>query len=209
MFACQQVLGNSLEMVSTPRGPTLAHRGLRWFGHQRWIKRGRGRLVMRFAGPGRVPPIPFTVPFFGMHYVGWLNDFVDWNVYFMGAYSPHELAFLADACRAIRLARGSVNCFDVGANVGQHSLFLSKHADQVVAFEPNPVPLRSLKAKAERNRLDNLRVIEAALGAREEELDLYLPNAFNTGTGSLKPETANDPVVARVRVATLPRWRFQ
>ncbi len=158
---------------------------------------------MRFAGPGRVPPIPFTVPFFGMHYVGWLNDFVDWNVYFMGAYSPHELAFLADACRAIRLARGSVNCFDVGANVGQHSLFLSKHADQVVAFEPNPVPLRSLKAKAERNRLDNLRVIEAALGAREEELDLYLPNAFNTGTGSLKPETANDPVVAKVRVATL------
>ena len=39
----------------------------------------------------------FEVDFFGMKYHGNLGDYIDWNVFYFGAYSPEELAFLSFA----------------------------------------------------------------------------------------------------------------
>ena len=52
---------------------------------------------------------PFEIDFFGLSYSGNLNNFIDWTVFYYGAYAVDELrllAALADAC-ALRESRST------------------------------------------------------------------------------------------------------
>lgn len=111
------------------------HGSLRLLGHQRWL-RGRDRVLRFFADPDNQQPIPFETKFYGLPYTGKMDNFIDWCVRYYGAFSPHELQLLGDICGALRARGEAVNFFDVGANIGHHSLFVSKHADQLFCFEP-------------------------------------------------------------------------
>lgn len=73
---------------------------------------------------------------------------------------------------------------DVGANTGQHSLFMSKLVAEVHAFEPYPPVLARLNDAVESNSLDNVFVHPVGLGAANETLEFFEPPATNQGTGS-------------------------
>ena len=102
---------------------------LRWIGHRHWL-RGRDRILRAFEHPDHQQPHAFTVDFFGRSYTGNMTNFIDWSVYYYGAFHLHELKLLGAVADALRARGGPVNIFDVGANIGHHSLFLSGHADQ-------------------------------------------------------------------------------
>ena len=59
---------------------------------------------------------------------------VDNDIFYYGAYEKHILYFLRDVMRTVYGNRGTF--VDVGANTGQHSLFVSRFASEVHAFEP-------------------------------------------------------------------------
>lgn len=185
------------------KAPSLQHKLLRFVGHQSWIPRGRHRLVHMMAPLNKQPPIPFAVPFFSHSWEGRLDQFLDWHVYFFGPYTPAELTFLRDACRAIRAQRGQVNYFDAGANTGHHALFVSGLVDHIFAFEPNPVAADLFRKRMGLNKIQHAELFEVALGANEATLDLWLPNERNLGTATLAKETERDTVTARVPVKTL------
>jgi FkbM family methyltransferase len=154
---------------------------LRFLGKQNWIRFGiRDRLVRRFCNPPTAPDKDFLVDFFDYKYRGNLRSYVDWRVFFYGAYSRQELEFCGQLLR--RFTNPVV--LDIGANVGHHSLFFSGLCGQVHAFEPNPELFGELKQKLSLNGIRNVFVHNVGVGERDEMLAYYAPTGSNKGTGS-------------------------
>ncbi len=67
-------------------------------------------------------------------------------------YEPEELAIIGQWFK-----KGSVFC-DIGANIGNHSIFALKllNASQSILFEPNPVAIQVLKSNMHLNGLRKL-----------------------------------------------------
>jgi FkbM family methyltransferase len=162
---------------------------LRLLSRLDWLPFGpRERLVSLFCQPEYSSSLPFEVDFFGFRYAGDLSRYLDWCVYFFGAYEKATLFFLRDL---LRERRGEV-FVDIGANVGQHVLFMSKWARTVHAFEPWGVVRRSIDEKIEHNNLTNITVHPVGIGESHEWLPYYAPLGANTGTGSFDENHATD-----------------
>ena len=73
---------------------------------------------------------------------------------------------------------------DIGANVGHHSIFLSKFASQVLAFEPYPKVSMQFKQQIAHNNISNIQIFETGLSDRRETLNYYAPTGNNEGIGS-------------------------
>jgi FkbM family methyltransferase len=162
---------------------------LRLLGHADWLPEGaRYRLVSLFCDSEYSDSLPFEVDFFGFRYRGDLSCNVDWYVYFFGAHEKAALFFLRDL---LHERRGEA-FVDIGANVGQHTLFMSRWARVVHAFEPWDVVRRSIEEKIVSNGLSNVTVHPVGLGERHERLPYYAPRGSNTGTGSFHKDHATD-----------------
>jgi FkbM family methyltransferase len=150
----------------------------------------------------------FEVGFGELRYRGRLDDFIDWNVLFFGSYCPQELDFLAIAARVTGVATGGVTYFDVGANVGHHALFMSRHATEVVAFEPSQWVRERFHANIALNHLSNVRVFPVALGDSDGEGQLGSGFEGNSGSRSLTwtlDRAISETVVLRRGDDFLPR----
>lgn len=158
---------------------------LRRLARCRWIPFGaRDRVLRLFAPPERLRGRTFACDFMGWRYTGDLGSFIDWTVYFYGAYEHGILTLLA---RAADLAGPGAVAFDIGANVGQHSLVLSRHAAQVHAFEPWPAAQDRLERLMADNHVANVRLHPFALGDVDARTRFYAPAGVNLGTGSFCP----------------------
>lgn len=109
----------------------------------------------------------FEVDFFGARYNGNLNCFIDWTVYFYGAYEHEILCLFRDIVSAV--------FFDVGANIGHHSLFMAKHCAHVHAFEPYAAVAEKLEQKIAKNNISNIVVHQVGLGLKNEKLPYFAP----------------------------------
>lgn len=171
---------------------------LRLWGHQRWLPFGiRDRLLRLLAAPEKLAGRTFSVPFFGGRYHGDLGSFLDWTVYFYGAYESGLLALMARA--AARAGPGAV-FLDVGANVGQHSLFMAAHTTRIHAFEPWPAARDRLRELMAANGVESVTVHPFALGEAEQELPFYAPASANLGTGSFCPGVNHNSAAGSLRV---------
>jgi len=153
---------------------------LQLLARQRWIRRGvRERILRAIADPSTQPDTPFEAPFFGMRYRGRRSSYIDWNVWFYGSYETELLELIRDV---LADRPGSV-FFDVGANVGHHTLFASRHAEMVHAFEPFEPVRRALLEKVAANGLANVTVHAFGLGDATEALPYAAPVGANQGSG--------------------------
>ena len=166
---------------SMTRPPHLLRRATRWIGRRRWIRFGvRNRLARLIHDPDRAIPEEFTVSFFGLRYVGNFASFIDWSVYYFGAYSEAEL----DLFGRILSVNGDGCCLDVGANVGSHTLFIAGHASSVIAFEPVPALAEQIRTRVAANHLRNVEVVQVGLGDIAEDLPFFASTDHNQGTGT-------------------------
>jgi len=165
-------------------GMPLMQRALRAIARQHWL-RGRDRVVRAFSNPDLQDSSPFETDFFGHAYSGNMANFIDWTVFYYGAYSLHELLLLADLAKALRATGNAVNFFDAGANIGHHSLFMSSHADQVFAFEPFAPVFDEMKRKLNRAKVRNVTAFPFALADRNGTGSFYPPTGCNQGTGTM------------------------
>jgi FkbM family methyltransferase len=159
----------------------LAYRILRRFGTLDWLRTSiRYRTLRLLVPPGGTNSFDFTVDFYGMKYRGNLNSYIDWMVYFFGAYEKDELHLLRD----LILEREDPVFVDVGANVGQHSIFMSRFCACVQAFEPYERVRRIFEEKISLNNISNINVNGLGLGERDEELEFFAPTGWNSATGT-------------------------
>lgn len=70
---------------------------------------------------------------------------------------------------------------DIGANKGSYLYWLSKWAQEVVAFEPQPELASYLKDICQRLGMDNVTVEQTGVAARTELRKLYLPSPNSPG----------------------------
>jgi FkbM family methyltransferase len=83
------------------------------------------------------------------------------------------------ANHAQKFARSS--CLDVGANIGNHSMFFADRFARVISIEPNPVFCLAFRATLALNKLANVQLLECGLGAETGRLAYRQASAANLG----------------------------
>ena len=149
----------------------------------------RKLLYRKLRQYGKAPDYPFLKDFYGLKYKGNLNNSIEANIYFYGAFEKPLLFFLRDALRMITEDTPKPIFMDIGANVGQHSLFVSQIASRVLAFEPYPKVSTQFKQLIEMNQISNIEMFEYGLSDAAETLSYYAPTGSNEGIGSFDETT--------------------
>ncbi|MBC53627.1 MAG: hypothetical protein CMQ34_07285 [Gammaproteobacteria bacterium] len=136
---------------------------------------------------GYAPAYDFTTDFFGLEYDGNLRNNIDFAIYFYGAFEKPLLFFMRDALHAIAGVEGVF--VDVGANVGQHALFMSQRAHRVIAFEPYAPVRERLAHQIRLNAIRNITVEPVGLSDETAHQAFYAPTGDNAGIGSFDVST--------------------
>ena len=162
-----------------------------WVWRQRWLPlRLKKNAYKTLDARGVAPDAPFTMDFYGLRYQGNLNNGIEFAMYFYGAFEKPLLYFLRDCLHNLEQANpGSTVFCDVGANIGQHSLFMSQVASQVHAFEPYAPVSERLETHLSLNNIDNVSLHKLGLGDSNGSLPFFAPAGSNTGVGSFAAES--------------------
>lgn len=166
------------------------YRGVILFAVRPYIRRelpGWGILYKYLVdiGQGRlwrdVEPQVIRGKLHGYEMVVRLDSWSSRLTYFLGRF--HDLPTQLVLRRVLRTGDTFV---DVGANAGMMSLVASRAVGvggKVVAFEPNPGPRAAFEENVQRNRIENIEIRPAGLGAETAELELFVPDR-STGEGT-------------------------
>lgn len=177
--------------------PSFVERLLRRLGHSGVP--GAFRFINKFA-PRHGRNTFVKTNLFELNYRADVSDYIDRMIYYFGSYSIDELYFLRDTSMLIRDKRNRVNFFDIGANCGQHSLFVSNFASQVHSFEPSKAVSERFTNNITLNLIDNITLHQVALGEDDAEIGLGSGFSGNSGSRSLLwslPGEALEPVQVR------------
>ena len=156
---------------------------LRAIGHT--YAPGSYRIVSALA-PKHLESKEFRIRALGIkNYTGDLSDNVDWHIFYFGAYAVSELVFLRDCAKLLASPQRRISFFDIGANVGQHSLYMSSFVDEVSSFEPSQRIVAQLRQNIASNAIENIRVYNFGLGDGEAVAELGAGFSGNSGSRSL------------------------
>ncbi|AKJ27363.1 FkbM family methyltransferase [Caldimonas brevitalea] len=133
------------------------------------------------------------------------SDAVGQHIFTDGLYEKDLLLSLFDTVLAgyrDEFAQGVA--LDVGANVGNHTLFLAPRFAQVVAVEPNPPIVKILQANIELNDVANVTVVPVGLGDEDADCRFVQNQSGNLGGSSFAGESAR-ATAGRLRVLPVRR----
>ena len=120
-----------------------------------------------------------TVSFQNVKFELHIEDWIQQNIYFVGAYERAELNLLNR-----HLSEDSV-FVDIGANFGLYSLVASQkitNSGEIICFEPFPKNYAALKKNISLNSKSYIISENIALGDKKDELSLYYqPTEKNLG----------------------------
>jgi FkbM family methyltransferase len=140
----------------------------------------------------------FTTDFYGFEYKGNTEELIDANVYLLGSWATDELEFMK---MVTDVTKGkATKVLDIGANVGTHSMFISKYAGEVHAIEPWPPVLERLRAFVADNNVTNVTVHPVGYAAENGSMLYHEPDPDNPGTGSF----SNTRFPSQTKVVELP-----
>ena len=141
----------------------------------------------------------------GTRMVIFANDQIGIQINQFGIYEEIQLQTLFNFLNHIAGALKDGTVLDVGANIGNHSVYFARHAGQVLSFEPHPLTFELLRLNV--RTLDNVSVFRKGLGERRETLQLY-EHAHNMGASSVVPQTSADAVSVPIVIETLDEQTF-
>jgi FkbM family methyltransferase len=168
---------------------TLSYKICRYLWEKQWISPSKGRILYKLmARKGPAPAYPFEIDFFGLTYRGDLSNSIDFHVYYYGAFEKPVLFFLRDVMKAA-CPHGGV-FLDIGANSGQHSIFMARHAKEVHAFEPYDVVRKQFERHVVTNHLKNVRIYPVGMSNENRSTSFYAPTGRNYGIGSFDSDSA-------------------
>ncbi len=87
---------------------------------------------------------------------------------------------------------------DVGANIGNHAVFVSRFCPigKVIAIEPNPAAIELLRINLALNACANVELRHVALAARTGQFKVLPPTPGNLGHTRLSPDPIGGPIRA-------------
>jgi len=127
---------------------------------------------------------------------GNLNNSIEFNIYYYGAFEKPLLFFLRDALQNLQDADANAGSqrqlfCDVGSNIGQHSLFMSNYASHVHAFEPYGLVSAKMNHHIQLNGIENISFHAVGLSDKAEALTFFAPTGRNQGIGSFDASTVS------------------
>ena len=137
-----------------------------------------------------------------------LGDHIGSQIYWRGSHSEDALAALD------HVLEEDSTFFDVGANIGEFTLFAAKRVPggSVHAFEPGPDQRLRLVANVEANGFRNVTVRALALGDREGRTTLWVPETaepdgtINRGKSTTSPSRTEGHAAVPVPETTLDAY---
>jgi len=167
---------------------SLSYKISNYLWRQPWFKPEYGKSIYKMiCQTGEPPDAPFVTDFYGLKYEGNLQNTIDFSIFYYGAFEKPLLYFLRDCLKA--LGRSPSTFCDIGANIGQHSLFMSRFADTVHAFEPYQVVRDKMQHQINLNDLKNISVHPVGLSDNNQSLPFFAPTGRNQGIGSFDSGT--------------------
>jgi FkbM family methyltransferase len=153
--------------------------------------RGKRRLVERLSGRRGVR----RATLFGAEFELDLGEFIQRQMYF-GCFEALEARAVADYLRP------GMTVVDAGANVGFYTALAAERCGEsgrVIAYEPSPYANARLRTVVERNRLRQVTVVEAALGAAAGRGTLYIERDANHSPSLIPSSDLADTIAVEVR----------
>ncbi|WP_233840489.1 FkbM family methyltransferase [Dyella sp. 2HG41-7] len=129
-------------------------------------------------------------------------DFIAHNINLNGVYEKDDLDTFFEWLESSGVDLKDATAIDIGANIGNHSLYFSSHFKRVVSFEPHPRIFKVLSLNAE--LVDNLTCHNVGLSDQEGSAILSGPaNNFGRSTiGELRDARSVD-----IMLTTLDTFR--
>ena len=157
---------------------------------QSWVTPGLARILYkRMSKSGKAPDFAFTRDFFGVSYQGNLSNNIDFNIYYYGAFEKPLLYFLRDTMANLNPEQPVF--VDVGANIGQQSLFMAAQGSTVHSFEPFDKVRNRLQLQINTNKLRSVSVHPVGLSNEDASLPFFAPTGHNEGIGSFDASTTS------------------
>lgn len=105
--------------------------------------------------------------------------------------------------------RGRNVAIDIGANIGNHSIFLSSFiADHLIAIEPNPDVLPKLRRNLSKNGC-NYTLYECAVGESESKGSIVVPKSMNDNIGATRvdPKDTDGKIEVLTLDSVISSWK--
>jgi len=116
------------------------------------------------------------------HYNLNLQDYLQSQMYYFGIFDKKGVDLIVKICRAIECR----SALDIGANVGNHGIFLSDACHKVFSFEPNDTPGNVYKNALTKTE-SNIVLFDIGLSDVNEKIEFY-ENKENLGGSSFIKE---------------------
>jgi FkbM family methyltransferase len=123
------------------------------------------------------------------------HDFISYSIMLNGIYEYGDLELFIKFLKSNHINLNEITTLDVGANIGNHSVYFSKYFKEVISFEPNKKVYDVLKINTE--EITNITAFNLGLSDsnRSEKFEY---NNENHGGGSVI--LTNDPNGAIINV---------
>lgn len=110
------------------------------------------------------------------------DDLISNEILLNGFHERYEINLILDILKKY-LPKNS-NMIDIGANIGNHSVFFGPHFKKVYCFEPNPILFKILQGNIMLNSLDQkTELINYGLGEKDEYKKYILTTRNLGGSG--------------------------
>jgi FkbM family methyltransferase len=105
------------------------------------------------------------------------------SLYWTGFHEIREFIFLH------RFLKPEMTALDIGANLGEYSVFMAKRLvdGKVIAFEPLPAIRKQLRDNVARNNFSNVSVLDYGLSHQDQVLEIHELDDVHEGLGTLYP----------------------
>lgn len=125
------------------------------------------------------------------------NDYIGNKVNLHGFYELDELNALSRFLSPIAPQIQNGAALDIGANIGNHAIFLARMFKEVHAFEPNPFTFKLLDFNTSFST--NIRSYSYGLSDQQGEFELF-ECFYNHGKSSIKQNTGDGSVMVPIKV---------
>lgn len=124
----------------------------------------------------------------GLSFFLYPGEFVDRFIFIDGIYEARFLRFIE------RFIKPTRTMLDIGANIGNHSLYLSGLFDSIHSFEPNPTAIERLQRNIAANDIDNITIHPLGLGAEDAQLPFMASVESNLGCAHFQDQENEDSI---------------
>jgi len=97
---------------------------------------------------------------------------------------------------------------DIGANIGYFSLLAAIHqpSAKVISFEPVTTVFKLFEENISLNNVSNIKTINAAVGEKDDEKEIYISTDDNTGMSSFQKTENYSGKKEKVKVIAIDSW---